>query len=88
MNRIPLSTRIDENAFQLLDQLTDELGPPKNRILEAGIELFAALPTDWQFILKSNKREDRALCLDLIRAIGPPVKQEKLAPKTNSAKSG
>ena len=88
MGRTPFGSSMDTEVFELLEKLTEELGPPKNRILEASIEVFAALPLQWQYVLKSNNRKDRALCLDLIRAIGSPEKQGKLAPASKSSKSG
>jgi hypothetical protein len=86
MNRMALSNSLDSATFELLDRLTEDLGPPKNRILEAAIQVFGALPIEIQLILKSNRQEDRALCLDLIRKLGVPPKPKAPARKANSSK--
>ena len=64
-----ISHDVSDAYIQLFDDLYEKLGPPKYRILEAAIEVFATLPTSIQYALKSNNQKDRKLCLDLIRAI-------------------
>ena len=49
--KIPLSHDIDEEVFRTFENVCEELGPPKYRILEASIEVFANLPKEVQAIL-------------------------------------
>lgn len=88
MPRIPLSNAIDSEVFEILDQLVEGLGPPKNRILESAIEVFDCLPSEIQLILKSNRQEDRKLILDLIGAIKAPPSPTGRGKKGKPPKSG
>ena len=67
--KIPFSKDISEEVVAIFDDLYEMLGPPKYRILEAAIEVFAVLPREVQYALKSNNKEDRQLYFDLIRGL-------------------
>ena len=86
MRRISVSTTLDERSFQILEDLLSELGPPKNRILEAALCAFAALPVEIKYVLRSNRDEDQQMCLDLIRTLGIPSKQVGRASGTKKSK--
>lgn len=63
------SFRLSVDVKKLFDSLYDNLGPPKFKIIEASIEVFAALPKPAQRILKSQDESDRKAILDLIRKL-------------------
>ena len=88
MDRKALTNSLDTRVYDLLDQLTIDLGPPKNRILEAAIEVFALLPREIQYALKSNNAEDRQLCFDLIRGLELPLRRSESGRKAKSVKAG
>jgi hypothetical protein len=75
MSMIGFHVRLNEDIAEIYDQLSVSLGPPKYKIIEAAIEVFAALPKEAQYVLKSQDENDRKLILDLIRAMN--VKGQK-----------
>jgi hypothetical protein len=85
--KIPFSKDINENVFALFETICEELGPPKYRILEAAIEVFALLPREIKYALKANNEEDRKLCFDLIRGLELHTIQLRRGTKAKSAKS-
>ena len=66
---------VSDDIYELFDKLCNDLGPPRYKVLEAAIEVFAALPKEAQYVLKSQDENDRKLILDLIRAMN--VKGQK-----------
>lgn len=87
MDKPQLSNKIRPEIQDVFDALTERLGPPKNRILEASIEVFAELDKPIQRILKGNDPEDRRLCFDLIRALRLPPPPHERGGKARSGKS-
>jgi hypothetical protein len=85
--KIPFSKDIGEDVFALFESICEELGPPKYRILEAAIEVFALLPREIKYALKSNNDEDRQLCFDLIRGLELQKRQSVRGPKAKFVKS-
>lgn len=61
--------KIHTDIAEVFDSLFQTLGPPKYKIIEAAIEVFAALPKEAQRILKSQDESDRKAVLDLIRKL-------------------
>ncbi|HUS74332.1 MAG TPA: hypothetical protein VMY06_14835 [Sedimentisphaerales bacterium] len=88
MGKVPLSNAIDSEVYDLLERLTNKLGPPKNRIIESAIEVFGKLDINVQQTLKSNRHEERKLILDLIGALTAPSLQEKYDKGRKNSKSG
>ena len=80
--KIPFNKDISEDVFALFESICEELGPPKYRILEAAIEVFALLPIEMKYVLKSYKKEDRQRCFDLIRGI---KSQKRVIAESNGA---
>lgn len=69
MAKVLFNNKIEDDVKKLFDSLYDSLGPPKFKIIEAAIEVFAALPKPAQRILKSQDKSDRKAILDLIRKL-------------------
>lgn len=69
MAKVIFNNKIEDDVKKLFDKLYDNLGPPKFKIIEAAIEVFAALPKPAQRILKSQDESDRKAILDLIRKL-------------------
>ena len=67
--QIQYSFKISSDIKDLFDSLYERLGDPKYKILEAAIEVFAALPKSAQYILKGQDESDRKAILDLIRKL-------------------
>ena len=79
MTKIAFNHTIDEKVVKVFEELYEILGPPKNRILEACIEAFSALPREVQYRLKGQSEQDRKFCLDLIRALRANPQSKKRA---------
>ena len=60
---------INDDVYELFEILYERLGDPKYKILEAAIEVFAALPKEAQYILKAQDENDRKAVLDHIRGL-------------------
>jgi hypothetical protein len=60
---------INDDVFELWDEMCKLLGPPKYKVLEAAIEVFAALPKEAQYVLKSQGDDDRKAILDHLREL-------------------
>jgi len=88
MRRISFSFDISEEFADMFDQLYGRLGKPKYRILEAAIQTYYSLPIIYQYILKSTDEAGRKLCLDLIRALEAPLRQDADGRKKKTSKSG
>jgi len=73
--REQFNMKLNSNVVELYESLYENLGPPKYKIIEAAIEVFAALPKEAQYVLKSQDESDRKAILDLIRAMN--VKGQK-----------
>jgi len=69
MVKVYFNNNIEKEVAELFESLSESLGPPKYKILEAAIEVFAALPKPAQRILKSQDESDRKAVLDLIRKL-------------------
>ena len=85
--KIPFSKDISEEVVAIFDDLYEMLGPPKYRILEAAIEVFAVLPREVQYALKSNNKEDRQLYFDLIRGLNNQESSVAIADENAAARA-
>lgn len=70
---------VNDEIYDLFDSLYNRLGDPKYKILEAAIEVFAALPREAQYVLKAQDESDRKVILDLIRAMNVSGQKGKRA---------
>jgi hypothetical protein len=69
MEKIPFSYKISKDIAELFDSLYARLGDPKYKIVEAAIEVFAALPKEAQYVLKSQDDNDRKIVLEHLRKL-------------------
>lgn len=69
MAKVAFGIKVSPDVAKLFESLYDRLGGPKFRIIEAAIEVFAALPKEAQYILKSQDDEDRKVVLSRLRAM-------------------
>ena len=83
----PLSHDVSQETLDTFDKICDEIGPPKYRVLEAAIEVFASLPRELQYALRGNNAADRKLCLDLIAGLLLPREQSPPSPSASRSKS-
>lgn len=63
------SFKISAEVKELFDSIYNRLGDPKYKIIEAAIEVFAALPKDAQYILKSQDDSDRKVVLEHLKKL-------------------
>lgn len=73
--KMSLNHNVSRETLELFEGLTQKLGSPKYRILEAAIDAFNALPRETQRVLKSYDQPDRQLYLELLHALQVPLKQ-------------
>ena len=67
--KVQFSFYVNKDIKELFDSLFESLGSPKYKIVEAAIEVFAALPKEAQYVLKSQDENDRKAILDHIREL-------------------
>ena len=79
MAKVTFNNNIEKDVSDLFERLYDNLGPPKYKILEAAIEVFAALPKEAQYVLKSQDEDDRKAILDRLRAMNLKSAKDKRA---------
>ena len=63
------SHKIDDSFADLFEKLCNQLGPPKYRILEAAIEVFASLPRNIQYRLRGLDHAERKPILEKLSRI-------------------
>ncbi len=66
MDKVLISNKISHEAHNVFEQMCDELGPPKNRVIEAAFEAFNALPREIQYRLRSLNPAEREPCFKLL----------------------
>ncbi|MHC4541371.1 MAG: hypothetical protein ACYS74_16585 [Planctomycetota bacterium] len=70
MDKVYVSNKVSPKTAKLFDALVEKVGPPKNSILEAAIEVFNALPLNIQLLLKCpTNGPERKKCLEKLRAL-------------------
>ena len=79
MTKEAFNYRVDNSIAELFEQLCERLGPPKYKVLEAAIEVFAALPKEAQYILKSQNDADRKIILARLRELNLKSQKNKRA---------
>ena len=73
------SFEISDDVYDLFDDLCKCLGPPKYKVIEAAIEVFAALPKEAQYILKSQDDADRKVVLEHLNRLNLKASKGKSA---------
>jgi len=76
---VALGFKVNEDVAELFEKLCETLGPPKYKILEAAIEVFAALPKDAQYVLKSQDDADRKVVLEHLKKLNLKASKGKSA---------
>jgi len=84
----PLGHDVENCIVELFTTTCEKLGPPKYRVLEVAIEVFAHLPRELQYALKGYDEADRKMVLDLIAGLSQQSIQSERGTKAKSAKSG
>ncbi len=79
MGKFTISHDVDGRVKDLFENMCEDLGPPKYKVLEACVEVLSVLPREIQYRLKGQNEEDRTFCLDLIRALRANPQQKKRA---------
>ena len=77
--QVQFSFRLSKDVAELFESLSNTLGPPKYKILEAAIEVFAALPKEAQYVLKSQNDSDRKVVLEHLRKLNLKSGKGKIA---------
>jgi len=86
MSKVALNHNVHEHIFETFQNLCEELGPPKYKILEACVEAFSALPLEMQYRLKAQNEEDREICFGLLRAMRTNRQSKKHAQQAKTSK--
>ena len=73
------SYEISDGVYDLFDELYNKLSGHKYRIIEAAIEVFAALPKEHQRALVSQDDADRKVILDHLKKLNPKSARDKTA---------
>ena len=72
LGKVPFSSSIDDRFAQLFENMCNQHGPPKYRILEAAIEAFDALRRDLQHRLRGKYQAERKPILEYLSTIAVP----------------
>ena len=75
--KVGFGYKIDEKYVTLHDELHNQLGGNKYRIIEASLELFNAIPMILQLTLVSYNEQQRQQILDIIAQVSMPTEPKK-----------
>lgn len=85
--KIRFSHDIERSYWEIFEELCAQIGGDKYRILEAAIDAFAALPTDFQDVLTTYRQGDRQLYLELLRGLRLPRRGRESGQAANDRES-